>query len=321
MRSIFSLLLFAIIFYLSACNNGTLSKEDAQRSLKVLNSDMVNFGSQLNDSPEIKALDFVMSMPDYPFPAFKNTNQFISTKSFSFTKHKGIYRWQEEEKEFKKISDADNIILQINNPEFQDISVIVHDYRTVIASSGEPFPKVCKMEIKQKDETIWDFQFFSEISNDLPENLKLKVKGNNYQISGNLERTTNGTEGKLFVDFIFKYSLKTLIESEINCKIGYSRQGYFFKQIKLNQLLFGHQLVGNIDYANVDPTANNYASSFNENSKLELFEKGKGKVGDLILATVENDELLDYHIQFADNSKALLGAYLPVFNKFINLKY
>ncbi|WP_319499863.1 hypothetical protein [uncultured Draconibacterium sp.] len=321
MRALAKLFLFTVVSILISCNNGKLSKKDAERSLKVLNSDMINFGAELNEATEMKALEFVMSAPENPFPVYKNTNRFISTKTFDFSQWHGIYEWSDYEKLFKKTGDSKNIILQIDNSELKDISIIINDYQTEKVSSGEPFPKVCQIEITQNKKTIWEFDFTSKISNNLPEDLKLRIKGESYQVNANLKRTTNGDSGKLFVDFTFKYLLKTLIKSKLDCNIGYSRQGYYFKQLKLDQLLFGHHLAGDIDYAKVDPTAQDYAASFNENSNLELFENGRGKVGDLILATVENDELVDYHIQFTDKSKALLGSYLPVFNKFINLKY
>jgi hypothetical protein len=151
--------------------------------------------------------------------------------------------------------------------------------------------------------------------------MDLQVQGKNYEIEGAWNRTKTGNDGKLEINLVFNYLMKSLIITNLYFNIGYGKRSYFIKQAELNQKLFDHTISGYIDYDKVDPTAQDYAASFNNQSHFIISENNRGIVGDIVLATIENDELLDYHIEFSDGSKELFGKYIPLIDKIFNFKY
>ena len=128
------------------------------------------------------------------------------------------------------------------------------------------------------------------------------------------------TKGTVEIKADINYLNHSLNSTRFFGQIGYSRQGYFFNQIEIRQKLFGHSIDGFCNYEKVNPTADDYAASFNENTRVELFE-GDAKVCDLVLATVQNNELLDYHFKFSNGEQELIGFHIPAFDKIINFKY
>jgi hypothetical protein len=58
----------------------------------------------------------------------------------------------------------------------------------------------------------------------------------------------------------------------MNATIGYSSMGYYFEDIRFNMVVFSHLATGFIRYGLIDPTARDYAASFNAHSDIRLYE-------------------------------------------------
>jgi hypothetical protein len=118
-----------------------------------------------------------------------------------------------------------------------------------------------------------------------------------------------------------EYLNRKLIQLQFNSEIGYSRMGYYFEKIDFKINLFSHVVTGKIDYDKINPTSEDYASSFNSNSVIQIFElPGKRKVGDIVLHTLPDGEILDYFVKFSNGQMIMVNEHLPVLNKILNLK-
>lgn len=308
-----------IIFY--SCDNRNMNKEDAVRSLKVLNSDLVNFGNRISESPEMTIWSFLMEHRDAPIPFYKNSNHFITVKEFHFEEMKGIYHWNSGQKIFVKTSASNQIVIFPDTTQNSSVRYIISDYNSRKVSSGEQFPTSIKITIEENGDEFWRLDYHAGLADELPENIELSIRGNDYKLQGTYLRTRSGDDGTLNLGLSFIYLTKTLLNTQMDCTIGYSLQGYYLKTILLDQAIFNHKIYADVDYASIDPTAENYTDSFNSHCKSSITEKGKGRIGELILAGTENDELNDFFIRFADNSTSRMGDFLPVCDKFLNLKY
>lgn len=308
-----------LLFY--SCTSGSMNKEDAERSLKVLNSDLVNFGNSMAESTEMKVWAFLLENREAPIPFYKNSNSFISVKNFRFEEMNGIYKWNSLDKKFDLTGRSEQIIILPDSTGQPSLQFIVSDFNSEKVSSGEAFPTSVKIQMKEHDREIWKLDYRAELVDEMPKKIDLKIKGKDYSVNSNYLRTKNGETGTLSLALSFNYLMKTLIDTRLDCKIGYSRQGYFLKTIDIDQQLFDHQIKGKVDYASIDPTAEDYTASFNSHSKVFLAEKRKGRVGDVILEGTENNELNDFFVRFADNSTSRIGDFLPLFDKMMNLKY
>jgi hypothetical protein len=185
--------------------------------------------------------------------------------------------------------------------------------------SRPEFPvKMTACCVERNDTLIKIFQE-SKITDNLPETLSFLATGKNYNLSANLLRTKEGKKGTISAALIIKIGSKTILDMKIDSRIGYSMQGYYFEYIQFEQKIFNHRITGYCNYSEVDPTSRDYETSFNRNSKIEMFE-GNDKLGDIVLAKKSN-ELLDFSIRFSDNSTEPIGKYLILYEKFMNLKY
>ena len=312
--------IFVVLLFMLACQSHVMNKEEAERSLKVLNSDLLNFAQQVSEKDEFLVLDFLLENENAPFPVFKNDKGFISVKSFDFSGNKGRYSFSGGNNDFLKIEESESIEISFQQEELSDLVFVLTEFDSEMISSGEKFPVKMFAEIRKNTGKIWDLEYSLTISDGLPEIASLKINGDKYQINAALLRTKNNDKGTVEINCDYNYLNNNLISTRFFGQIGYSRQGYYFNQIEFRQKLFGHFIDGFCDYEKVNPTADNYAASFNAHTRAELFE-GETKVCDFVLATVENNELLDYHIKFSNGEQELIAKHIPVFDKIINFKY
>lgn len=312
--------LILVFLFLIACKSAVMDKQEAERSLKVLNSDMLNFAQQVSEKSEFVILNFLLETQNSPFPIYKNDKGFVSVKTFDFYENTGRYFFSEENKDYRKIAESETIEISFQPEELTDLVFVMNEFESEQVSSGENFPVNILAEIRKNTVKIWDLEYSLKISEGLPEKASLKISGDKYYLHATLIRTKNNDKGTIEINTDFNYLNNNLISTHFFGNIGYSRQGYFFNQVKIQQKLFGHFIDGFCDYQKINPTADDYAASFNENTRVELFE-GDAKVCDLVLATVENGELLDYHFKFSNGEQEIIGQHIPAFDKILNFKY
>lgn len=316
-------LFFLLFLILQSCSNKEmLSKEDAERSLKVLNSDLINFGDKVSETPEVEVLKFLISNRNNPFPFYIGVKKkFRIKKGFNLATQGGVYNWDSSINGFKKTKNSPEVVIVLDANRFKNTTVYIKEYNRVKDGNEGQFTTTAVMLIKKADEVIWELHFKASVGKVLLKNIALSIKTKEYKIVGDLNRTVTGNTGKLFIDLSFVYKYKKIIDVKLRGDVVYSKLGYNFNRVTLNQTFFDHYIKGVFDYGKVNPMAADYVASFNKNANIELFESGKGKVGNLVLSTAKNNELLNYDIQFSDNSKAPLGQHIVLFEKLLNIKF
>lgn len=296
-----------------------MDKVEAEKSLKALNSDLINLADKTGETDEVKAIRFLLNQCDSPFP-FRISNHEGMLKNFNFNEQKGNYLWNGLQKKFEKTGNRDEIVIQMDSILLKPATFIITAYESAVVSSQPEFPVKMNAYLMTAGDTTMKLQLSSKITDGLPEWVELNLTGNDYEIQLHLKRTRLGDEGTMNCDMEFKVSGSKVTEVHFDSKIGYSRQGYFFNYIKYHAAVFSHRVEGYCNYANVNPTAVDYARSFNDNTKTELFEGKNRKIGDVIL-TVSDDELLGFSIRFGDGSLGKPEDYLILYRKIMNLKY
>ena len=306
---------------LSGCGKW-YDKDEAVRSLKVLNSDITNMLLTAGELPESKALKFIWDQPTAPVP-FPN-EKFVSDlpyQPYNLSHVCGIYHWDTISNSFRLISASDSLVINYPDPESGAVSMIIADYFSVPISSKPDFPTKVNSSIWVNGELKTTIQHIASVADELPLNLQTTLTGSNYEIIAWFDRTRNGDNGTISAEMTLIYEKSEVLNFAVNATIGYSAMGYYFNKISFNAKLFRHTVSGKIDYDLIDPTADDYVSSFNSNTRIEIFEQPmKRKVGNIVLAAVNNGELLDYHIQFRNKECVLLSEYLPVINKILQVK-
>lgn len=311
---------------LSSCSTSVMNRNEAERSLKVLNSDLINFLEKSSGTPEYKTLNFLLSATESPLPFKKSDDNKIILTDFNFGKNCGEYRWDTDIKSFYKTDENEHIIIHLDNVIENGIKFILYNYTDTTIAVRQKFSLAASAKIFLNKKEIWNIEYSSNLVDGMPENIHIKSCGSGYCMEGEFKRTKDGDNGTINGSFNFHYNGIKLIESEFQSTVGYSYQGFYFKQVDFSQKFSGHYLKGNFNYGKINPTSDNYVSSFNRNSDFKLFEKniinGKYiKVGDLLLAETENRELLDYYIKFSDGNKVLIGNYLTLFEEMKNYKF
>jgi hypothetical protein len=314
------IILMMVIF--SSCRSGNYSREDAIRSLKVLNSDFTGFFSQVGEREEIKVLKFIWnhdSVP-LPFPSEKFTSD-KPWKPYDFESVKGVYRWDSLSRNFHKTAAVDKVRLVFSTPEAGNGEFILNDFSSVPTSSRPEFPVRLNALLKMDGEEKMTVSHSAVVTDDLPQKIQTEVLTKDSKMVFRLGRTRENDKGKLNIQVFLENKGHRFIDTVVEAGIGYSRMGYFFEDIHLRMSFFNHRASGIIRYGKIDPTAKNYEDSFNANTDIKITEMpGNRLVGRLVIGKTGKGDLLDYFICFNDGSRALLSEYLPFLNKILNMK-
>ncbi len=313
-------------FLFVSCSSAVMDRNEAERSLKVLNSDIINFIEKTSGSMEFQVLEFFSNQPDSPLPIRKTNDRRVDFSAFNFTENIGEYAWDRDNNRFIRIGESEIIIIHLDDCIAPGITFILSEYLDGYVSSRKKFPMIISSKIMADNEEIWHLNYKGNLQDSMPENITFQSGGKDYSMEGQLKRYREGNEGTLDINFNFSFNGNCLINTCFKSTVGYSLHGYYFKQTEVYQRFSGHFFKGHFDNEKINPTSNNYAASFNRHSRLGLYEQntvnGKyKKVGDLILAETEHKELLDYHIRFSDGKEVLFGNYVAVFDELMNFKY
>lgn len=320
-----SLAYFALLlaFLLNACSNKQLGPTEADRSMKILNGNIVNLLTAGSEKPEYKIISFLMNQAGAPLPFVKKTSSMQpDTSIYRFAANCGEYHWNPTEQTFEKTksSGAVTLFFPSEKSDTNNVRLDLTRYQSQSYSSRPDLPTEIDAILMLDNEKIVEILHHAVISNNLPEKISSSIKGTDYEVGGELFRTQKGKEGKLNLDILLKTKGFEVVKIHVDAQIEYSWQGYFFKFIVFDLKLIDHQVTGEINYSAIDPTSSDYIQSFNSNSSIIVTE-GRHQVGEIVLNKTKNEELLDYFIKFSNGDEILLSHYIPALNKLLNLKY
>ena len=316
------LFVFSILLLLFSCRNRTYNYDEAVRSLKVLNSDLTNFFMEADEKEELKALRFLWEQESAPLPSpGERFTLGRPYKSFDFETSKGIWIWNADSAKFFRKENNDKLIFNYPAEDFSNVRFLISKYESMPVSSRPGFPVVMDAQLRINDAEMLTIDHAATVEDKMPLFIQTFVKGNDFEMVGDFNRSRSGNSGSLDTEYYMEYLNRKLIQFQFISEIGYSRMGYYFEKIDFKITLFSHVITGKIDYDKINPTSEDYATSFNSNSVIQIFEMpGKRKVGDIVLHTLPDGELLDYFVKFSNENMIMLNEHLPVLDKILNLK-
>jgi hypothetical protein len=315
----YQLITFIISLILFSCSS-TYEKEEAIRSLKVLNSDLVNLITVTSEMHEIQTLKFLYNQANSPIP-FKKSKFTADNSPFKIDSLKGTYTWNPELKDFDFKKDKAFIDIYFHLPDMENNSLQILNYESEAYASKPDFPTKIIAKIFKGTKEKLVINHLGSVKDNLPEFMETTIKGDGFNLVAGFERTKELGDGTIKMHCSIKKDLYTIIDIKLNAKISYSHQGFYYNNIEFRSQIFNHTIVGMIDYKNIEPTSASYAESFNRNSTIEIFESSNKKVGDIILSSTGLNDLQEFQIKFKNKDQVLLKEYLPALDNLYNLKY
>lgn len=317
----FRIILAIPILFLAGCTN-TYHKEEAIRSLKVLNSDFSTFFLESGQLPEIKALRLLWSLPGVPLP-FPDEKKIFDKpfENYLFENVKGVYLADPSKKDLHKIEESDFVSIRFKTEDLTEARFDLLDYQSENIGSRPDFPVKAVAVLYLGGSKALTINHSATIEDGLIKDLLLKVQGENYTINGKIQRTRTGDSGKFNAVVTISFENQTIMDADFSATVGYSKMGYYFDKISFTSLVFHHSIRGEMDYGRIDPTSGDYTHSFNRNSNIRIYERPmQKKVGDIILGATENGELFDFYVRFRNGDMELLSSFLPFLDKVLNMK-
>lgn len=325
-RSLDSLCLLLMIFVLASCSNSPhLPRQEAERSLKVLNNDLAGLFTRMEDSDAYAAVGFVWGQPTAPVPFKKERNRrWPEDTLFSMATHSGHYFWDTASSAFIKKYSSDSILLDF--PSFSDpsknIRMVIARFETEQHLSRPPFPVRMSMEMHREGEEIMKLEQEGRLRDNLPSSLQIDFEAGPLKLQYTFSTERNGDRGSVRNELEVRAGPKVIAEGTVSASVVYTMQSYYFETIEPDLRIFDMTASGILNYKDIDPTSNDYVSSFNENCRIGFYDHGSGAmVGMLQMGEILDGEMFDYFIRFNDGSTAPAGEYLFVLDKLLNYKY
>lgn len=312
-------IIWSLFFLLIGCSR-VMEREEADRSLKVLNSNLVNFLSVSSEKSELKALWFLLDNPASPLCLKQKQKHSILDASI---KSKGIFDWDTEAALFLQKDSSKQLILNFpaNGKDGEDIRFVLSEFETRDCKNRPEFPVEIVANLFVERQNKLEIKHTASIQDNLPLEISSSIAGDGYSANLKTKRTREGKQGTMKMKMnIFSNSF-TVCSANIDAKIEYSRQGYYFRNFDFDFELFEHHIVGKLDYSKIDPTASDYVRSFNRYSTIIISENNGDKVGNIVLGKSMNGEMLDYFVRFSNGEEVLLSSYIPVIKKILDFKY
>ncbi len=313
--------LLLIIFSLTGCSR-SFNEQEAIRSLKVLNSDLTQFFMKSEELPEIEAFKILWSDSTAPLP-FPNEKFIFNQpyRSYDFQKSKGEYRQDSIHQKFIRVGDNESVVIDLSTSHHGECRFELVSFETKEISSRPSFPVRAEAILFADFRRVLSIHHEAEIDDGLPLFIHSSLEGTNYIVDFTFDRTRNGNQGTINTKSSIIFEEQKIVDLEIDSEIGYSTMGYYFEKINFRMIMFHHLITAKIDYNHINPTSSDYIASFNQNSKIEIFERPYGKkVGNIRLGTTNNGELSDYFIEFRNGDTALLSEYIPGLQKILDIK-
>lgn len=310
------------LLLLFSCGRKNMGREEAIRSLKVLNSDFINFFSQAGEMQELRALRFLWdhdSVP-LPFPQEKYSAGHPWTP-YDFTSSLGVYRLDSIKNRFLPTGSDSVVRLRFSTADFNAGEFVLEKYRAAPLTSRPDFPLELMAHLRLDDQERLSVSHTAEVADDLPLHILSRVTTSASEMNFSLDRTRDGDNGSLLIRTSLAQKGFRFIDLQMNALIGYSAMGYYFNDITFTIKAFDHLIDGTIHYGLIDPTARDYARSFNTHSDIVIMEMpGRKVAGKLILAPNGQGDLLDYFIRFSDGHQVPVNEYLPFLNQLLYMK-
>ncbi len=321
---IFKLNVILFLCVLSSCKSKKYNYDESVRSLKILNSDLVNFFNAISEKKEFEAMTFLWNYPSSPVP-FKKEEFTVGKPEevYDFEKLKGKYVLNPETQEFTRVEESGEIEISYTLPKSDfECLFIITSFKHEEITSRPKFPVDVNVKLLSEGKESLRIRHHATVEDDLPKELTTVLEQDDFLAKVTFSRTREGDLGRIQFNLDCSIKGSSFVTVKITAGVGYSSMGYYFKKIEMDNRLFNHELKGVVHYDKIDPTSGDYVDSWNTNSEIEIFELPmKVKVGNVVLGKTGNNELQDYFIRFSNGQEELLSSYLPYLDRLLNFKY
>ncbi|NQV02999.1 MAG: hypothetical protein HQ542_10155 [Bacteroidia bacterium] len=327
-NSIFFFFLIVGMIVLTDCRyTPELDRQEAEKALKVLDSDMTRWLDHINQSEAGRALHALLAFDSAPFPV-RFPRSFMQRRPalYQFKEYTGTWTWDQNLGSFTHTSGIDRIIIEYPLPDHtdNDATCIIYQYREEATTSAHSFPVLMVADIFVENKKVFTLEHQAVIEQNLPVFMETSITMGEGFLKCSMENRldtlnnrgevtatiTAGTLGKPVVDGTIQATIKT-----------FSGGSYGIRVFKSEFKLFDCLLVTDINYFKINPTSREYVKDFNKHAKIQLYiADPRQKIGEIILKEKFDYKKLDFAIRFSDLSDDFLSNYLLVFNRILEVK-
>lgn len=315
----------AMVFCMSCSQQKALTKAEAEKALKVLDSDINRLLSAAAESKWQAAISSLANLKGAPIPHIRHSpadsaqHKLISANvNDKWAWPTGHYTWSHKRGAFDFVSNSNNQIII----DYPLKGSLINNARCKIDAfeNGQPesyinIPSVFKATFWVDNHQVASLLHEMKVEQQVPVYIRLSLKGDEFESKVSLDNQLSGQYGQVKLNAKTEVLGQEVMDGTVNFKIKLNGGGsYSIEDAHFVNRLFDVETTGHINYAQINPTSQAYDQEFNRYSKIQFQEKGS-IIGDVLLSPLPNEDRFDFFLKFSEGSPQPLSNYLLSFQK------
>ncbi len=314
-----------IVFFMSCSQQKALTKAEAEKALKVLDSDINRLLLAAAESKWQAAISSLVDLKGAPIPHIRYSSaDSVKHKLISFNVTDkwawptGHYTWSRKRATFDFVSNSSNQIVvdyPLKGSLINNARCKIDAFENGQSGSYINIPSVFKATFWVDNRQVASFLHEMKVEQQVPVYIRLSLKGDEFESKVSLDNQLSGQYGQVKLNAIIEVLGQEVMDATVNCKIKLNGGGsYSIEDAHFVSRLFEIETTGHINYAQISPTSPAYDQEFNRYSKIQ-FEENGSIIGDVVLSRLPNEDRFDFFLKFTEGSPQPLSNYLLSFQK------
>lgn len=310
---------------LSACTQ-TMSKKDAEKSLKAFDNEIITLYQQILDSEGYKCFKALSAFHNLPFPVLSFVqSDFDSDKSaFSFSNTKGIYQYSSEQETAVYLGESDSILFYFPYRSEHDSMAlfVLAKYAEEGTKWGTSFPVEAEMQIKIQNHTIFELKTNGKVKYNIPVAASTSIKMGNALFDIQYKSRLNKRRGRFYLDALVFNNDKKIGDFNACLTYNVSKPTEELEKVKLNIEVFPLKVDVHVNSHKMNELKNDYIDAINELSQTNIKSQLNGKsLGTIKLRNRDKEHRINHVIIFEDETLAYLEDIMLSYKHIMNLRY
>jgi hypothetical protein len=315
-----------VILAQSGCKPKVLTRAEGEKALKILDSDVNRLLSAAAEADWKVAISSLAQLKGAPFPRIKHssvdTSNLVLNNQTKWAFPTGHYTWNprlgvfDYEPNSKAYITIDYPLIGQNTNNAQ---CVIRAFSNGPAGSYANIPSVFEATFSIAGKQIVTVSHQMRLEGQVPVQIHCTLKGAHFQGYFRLDNRILGRFGQVKLSAELQVRGQAVLELALNGRIKLNGGGtYSVEAAQWQARVFEMNMIGNVQYAAINPSSKNYDTDFNQHSNIILQENPSGLcVAELELGRLPNEDRFDFFLKFSDDSLQPLSNYLLSVQKFM----
>lgn len=296
-----------------------MTRTESEKVLKILDSDVNRLLSAAAEADWRVAINSLMQLKGAPFPRIKHssvdTSDLVLNNQTKWVFPTGHYTWNPRLGVFDYVSSS-KAYITVDYPligaKTNNAQCVITAFSKGPVGSYANIPSVFEATFSISGKQIVTVSHQMRLEGQVPVQIYAELRGKDFKSYLRLDNHILGRFGQVKLSAELQVRGQAVIELALNGRIKLNGGAtYSVEAAQWQARVFETTMIGNVQYAAINPSSKNYDQEFNRHSHIILQESKEGPfVAQIELGQLPNEDRFDFFLRFSDDSLQPLSNYL-----------